>query len=106
LIALSKSSNRYVFDTVQIQSVGAIVNTEIFAQVSKFGMTVKEVPVSHFPRQPGKSTGGNLAVIKAFRELIRIRRKVDRIAAVIVEFVDFKRGGRVATNQSSLRLFP
>ena len=79
-----KVFNRHVFDRIQIQSVGAMVNTEIFAQVSRFGMTVKEVPVSHFPRQHGESTGGNVAVIlKAFRELIRIRRKVDSIAAVI-----------------------
>jgi hypothetical protein len=61
-----------------------MVNTEIFAQVSRFGMTVKEVPVSHFPRRHGKPTGGNPAVIiKAFRELIRMRRKVYSIAAVI-----------------------
>jgi glycosyltransferase involved in cell wall biosynthesis len=79
-----KVFNRHVFDRVQIQSVGAMVNTEIFAQVSRFGMTVKEVPVSHFPRQHGESTGGNVAVIlKAFRELIKMRRKVDSIAAVI-----------------------
>ena len=79
-----KVFNRHVFDKVQIQSVGAMVNTEIFAQISRFGMTVKEVPVSHFPRRHGKSTGGNVAVIiKAFRELIRIRRKVDAIAAII-----------------------
>jgi glycosyltransferase involved in cell wall biosynthesis len=79
-----KAFNRRVFDKVQIQSVGAMVNTEIFAQVSRFGMTVKEMPVSHFPRRHGKPTGGNIRVIaKAFRELIRIRRKVDRIAEVI-----------------------
>jgi len=41
-----KVFNRYVFDSIQIQSVGAMVNTEIFAQISRFGMTVKEVPVS------------------------------------------------------------
>ena len=79
-----KVFDRRVFNKVQIQSVGAMVNTEIFAQISRFGMTVKEVPVTHLPRQHGQSTGGKLAVItKAFRELIRIRRKVDRIAAVI-----------------------
>ncbi|HEU0209946.1 MAG TPA: glycosyltransferase family 2 protein [Candidatus Udaeobacter sp.] len=79
-----KVFNRDVFDKVQIQSVGAMVNTEIFAQVSRFGMTVKEMPVSHFPRRHGKPTGGNITVIaRAFRELIRIRRKVDRIASVI-----------------------
>jgi glycosyltransferase involved in cell wall biosynthesis len=79
-----KVFNRRVFDKVQIHSVGAMVNTEIFAQVSKFGMTVKEVRVSHFPRRHGKPTGGNLAVImKAFRELIRMRRKMHTITAVI-----------------------
>ncbi len=70
-----KAFNRHVFESIQIRSVGAMVNTEIFAQASRFGMTVKEVPVSHFPRRHGKPTGGNVAVIaKAFRELIRLRR--------------------------------
>jgi glycosyltransferase involved in cell wall biosynthesis len=79
-----KVFNRRVFDKVQIQSVGAMVNTEIFAQVSRLGMTVKEMRVSHFPRRHGKPTGGNVAVIiKAFRELTRIRRKVRTIRAVI-----------------------
>jgi len=79
-----KVFKRRVFDKVQINSVGAMVNTEIFAQVSRFGMTVKEVPVSHFPRRHGKPTGGNVAVIiKAFRELFKIRRKQHKITAVI-----------------------
>ena len=79
-----KVFNRRVFDRVQINSVGAMVNTEIFAQVSRFGMTVKEVRVSHFPRRHGKPTGGNIAVIaKAFRELVKIRRKQHTISAVI-----------------------
>ena len=79
-----KVFNRRVFKKVQIQSVGAMVNTEIFAQISKFGMTVKEMPVSHFPRRHGQSTGGNVAVIiKAFRELVRMRRKMARITAIV-----------------------
>src|SRR4030095_4436402 len=62
-----KVFNRRVFNKVQIQSVGAMVNTEIFAQISRFGMTVKEMPVSHFPRRHGESTGGNVAgIMKAF----------------------------------------
>ena len=75
-----KVFNRRVFDKVQINSVGAMVNTEIFAQVSRFGMTVKEVRVSHFPRRHGKPTGGSVAVIaKAFRELIKMRRMLHTI---------------------------
>jgi glycosyltransferase involved in cell wall biosynthesis len=69
-----KAFNRHVFDRIQIQSVGAMVNTEIFAQASMFSMTVKEVPVNHFPRRHGKPTGGKIKVIgKAFRELVRMR---------------------------------
>jgi len=69
-----KVFNRHVFESIQIQSVGAMVNTEIFAQASRFGMTVKELPVRHFPRRHGKATGSAVAVIiKAFRELIRMR---------------------------------
>jgi glycosyltransferase involved in cell wall biosynthesis len=75
-----KVFNRQVFDRIQIQCVGAMVNTEIFAQAARFGMTVKEVRVNHFPRRHGKSTGGNVAVIrKAFRELIRMRRTLHRV---------------------------
>jgi hypothetical protein len=70
-----KAFNRYVFNSIQVHSAGAMVNTEIFAQVSKFGMTVKEVPVHHFPRRHGKPTGSNVAVIiRAFWELIGMRR--------------------------------
>src|SRR5882762_11571560 len=75
-----KAFNRDVFDSIQIQSVGAMVNTEIFAQASRFGMTVKEVRVSHFPRRYGKPTGSKVAVImKAFRELIKMRRILHRV---------------------------
>jgi glycosyltransferase involved in cell wall biosynthesis len=76
-----KAFNRHVFDRIRIQSVGAMVNTEIFAQASMFEMTVKEVAVNHFPRRHGKPTGGKIRVIgKAFRELIRMRRKLHRTA--------------------------
>ena len=72
-----KAFKRHVFDSVQIHSAGAMVNAEIFAQASAFGMTVKELPVSHFPRLHGESTGDNVAVIsKAFRELSGMRRSL------------------------------
>jgi hypothetical protein len=75
-----KAFNHHVFNRIQIQSAGAMVNTEMFAQACAFGMTVKEVPVSHFPRRAGKPTGDNVAVIsKAFRELIRMGRSLRTI---------------------------
>ncbi len=75
-----KAFKRHVFDSVQIHSAGAMVNAEIFAQASAFGMTVKELPVSHFPRRHGQPTGDNVAVIsKAFRELTGMRRSLRTI---------------------------
>jgi hypothetical protein len=75
-----KAFKRHVFDSIQIHSAGAMVNAEIFAQASAFGMTVKEVPVSHFPRRHGEPTGDNVAVIsKAFRELTGMRRSLRTI---------------------------
>jgi hypothetical protein len=75
-----KAFKRHVFDSIQIHSAGAMVNAEIFAQASAFGMTVKEVPVSHFARRHGEPTGDNVAVIsKAFRELTGMRRSLRTI---------------------------
>ncbi len=68
-----KVFRRRVFECVQIRSVGAMVNTEILAQAMRFGMQVKEVGVSHFPRRFGSPTGANIFVIlKAFRELFKL----------------------------------
>lgn len=68
-----KLFRRSVFDKVLIRSLGAMVNTEIFAQVQRFELRLKEVPVSHFARVHGSPTGANLrVVIKAFRELSKL----------------------------------
>jgi glycosyltransferase involved in cell wall biosynthesis len=72
-----KLFRRSVFERVQIRSVGAMVNTEILCQAFKFGMRLKEVEVSHYPREHGQPSGAKLRVIlKAFRELIRMRSKL------------------------------
>jgi glycosyltransferase involved in cell wall biosynthesis len=68
-----KIFQRSVFERVQIRSVGAMVNTEILAQANSFGMRIREVKVTHYPRRAGKPSGANLRVIaKAFRELLRL----------------------------------
>jgi hypothetical protein len=102
-----KVFNRYVFDRIRIRTMGAMVNTEIFAQASKFRMRVKEIPVSHFPRRQGKSTGGSVGVIKkAFRELNKMRRVLStttpRQLGLFREHVSGLAAGdrRVETNQS------
>jgi glycosyltransferase involved in cell wall biosynthesis len=72
-----KLFQRSVFDHIQIRSVGAMVNTEILAQATSFGMRMREIEVTHYPRYHGKASGAKLRVIvKAFRELIRLWRQL------------------------------
>lgn len=72
-----KLFRREVFDNIRIDTVGAMVNTEILVRALREGFTVKEVPVRHFPRYFGTPTGANpRVVLKAFRELWKIYRKV------------------------------
>lgn len=72
-----KVFRRQVFDTVIIDAVGAMVNTDILAQAFKSGFKIKEVPVTHYPRLSGEQSGANLLVIlRAFKELIRLHEKL------------------------------
>lgn len=72
-----KLFRRKVLDTVQLGSVGAMVNTEILVQAKNHGFTIKEIPVSHYPRLAGEQTGANIKVIiKAFRELFKMHGKL------------------------------
>lgn len=74
-----KVFHRRVFDEVKLESVGAMINTEILVRAKHKNMTIKEVPVSHFRREEGEQTGANIKVIlKAFKELFQMRGKLSR----------------------------
>lgn len=61
---------RWVVDELQFNSEGACISAEIMAQCNRGGITIREVPVNHYPRAAGKATGANLGVVlKAFKEL-------------------------------------
>jgi glycosyltransferase involved in cell wall biosynthesis len=68
-----KVFHRRVFDRIPIHSVGAFVNTEILVRARAAGFAVKQVPVSHYPRQSGQQSGAHpLVVAGAFVELGRL----------------------------------
>ncbi|RDV27603.1 glycosyltransferase family 2 protein [Alteromonas aestuariivivens] len=72
-----KLFHRHVFDGYKLESVGAMINTEILARAKQNKMTIKEVPVNHYSREVGEQTGANIKVIfKAFRELIEMHGKL------------------------------
>lgn len=56
---------------------GAFVSTEFLVKAKKKGFKIREVGVSHFPRQGGRGTGANLDVIvKSFVDLFRLWKKL------------------------------
>ena len=72
-----KLFRREVFQNIRLETVGAMINTEILTLAQRNSMKIKEVPVSHYPRLAGEQTGANFKVIlKALRELFVMREKL------------------------------
>ena len=70
-----------------MDAVGAMVNTDILVQVLRLGFKIKEVPVTHFERRAGAPTGARLSVIlKAFRELRRLRAKLQSVTPIVAPY--------------------
>lgn len=75
-----KLFRRAIFDTIKLDSAGAMVNTELLARATKHGFTIREVAVTHYPRKQGSQTGANPKVIlKAFKELFRLYAKMKAV---------------------------
>lgn len=82
-----KLFRRVVFRAIEIDAVGAMVNTDILVQASRMGFKIKEVPVTHFARQEGEQSGARLRVIAhAFRELLVLYRKLNNIRPIVMDY--------------------
>ena len=65
-----KLFRRFVTERLSLTSCGAAINAEILAQCVHGGLTIRETPVTHYPRYSGVPTGAAFKVIlRAFREL-------------------------------------
>lgn len=74
-----KLYKREIFDNIRLSSTGALIDTEILARAKRKGYSVVQKGVHHFPRTAGAQSGANLRVIlRAFKELIRLYRKIKR----------------------------
>ncbi len=72
-----KLFDRRVLEEVDIESVGAMVNTELMVKLGRRGASVVEVGVHHRPRRAGEGRGASPRVIAmAFREILRMRRRL------------------------------
>ena len=77
-----KVFDRHIFDRIEVQSIGAFVNTEILVRARAEGFTMIEVPVGHYPRTAGQQSGANpRVVIKAFRELYALASELRALPA-------------------------
>jgi glycosyltransferase involved in cell wall biosynthesis len=75
---LIKSS---ILKKISLHSKGALISSEMLLKLSDAGAKIKELPVTHYPRNFGTPTGGNIGVIfKAFIEMgklyFELRRSV------------------------------
>jgi glycosyltransferase involved in cell wall biosynthesis len=72
-----KLFDRRVLEEIDIESVGAMVNTELMVKLGRRGASVVEVGVHHRPRRAGEARGASPQVIAtAFREVVRMRKRL------------------------------
>jgi glycosyltransferase involved in cell wall biosynthesis len=56
---------------INLESPGALINTEILAKARVQGRTLTQVGVNHYPRLEGEQSGASLKVVlRAFREIL------------------------------------
>lgn len=68
---------RRFIQQVRLRSQGALIDAEMLARATRAGYRIGQIGVHHHPRVAGESSGGNLRVIlRAFRELLRLRRDI------------------------------
>lgn len=74
-----KLYKRKVFDSIKMESTGALIDTEILARARRKGFRIVQKGVRHYPRQAGQQSGANLRVVlRAFKEVIKLRNRIVR----------------------------
>jgi glycosyltransferase involved in cell wall biosynthesis len=72
-----KLYKRKIFDDMNLQSNGALIDTEILARAVRKGYKIKQTGVHHYPRTAGQQTGANPKVIlRAFKELFELHSQI------------------------------
>jgi len=58
---------------INLESPGALINTEILAKANVQGRTLTQVGVNHYPRLEGEQSGASVKVVlRAFWEMVRL----------------------------------
>lgn len=73
-----KLFRRGILDRLDIYATGATFSAEFLIKARRLGYVIRERRASHYPRPAGTPTGAKPAVIvRAFRELIRLRLNLE-----------------------------
>jgi glycosyltransferase involved in cell wall biosynthesis len=73
-----KVFRRGILDRVEVHAKGATFSAEFLVKARRLGYVIRERRASHYPRPAGTPTGAKPAVIlRAFRELIRLRLNLE-----------------------------
>jgi glycosyltransferase involved in cell wall biosynthesis len=74
-----KLFRRQVWESIRVRARGATFSAEFLVKTRRTGFTIKELPVSHYPRTAGSPTGAKPAVIlRAFKELMLLKLNLER----------------------------
>ncbi len=72
-----KLYKRKVFDSITMESTGALIDTEILARATRRGFRIVQRGVHHYPRETGQQSGANLRVVlRAFKEVMKLRKRI------------------------------
>lgn len=74
-----KVFRREVWQSFTVESRGATFSAEFLIKARLLGFRVKELPVTHYPRETGSPTGARPRVIvQALKDIVQLRRDLDR----------------------------
>ncbi|MGH9205235.1 MAG: glycosyltransferase family 2 protein, partial [Acidimicrobiales bacterium] len=98
-----KLFRRTVLERIDIESRGAMINTEIMVKLARGGSAIVEVGVTHFPRTAGSPQGAKLRVIaRAMREARKMYPGLSKLVPSVPEPAvnghNVVGGGRVAVS--------
>lgn len=69
-----KLMKKEIVDRADLESSGALINTELLVKTKRLGYKIKQTPVSHYPRLSGEQSGANIKVIlRAVKEILLFR---------------------------------
>lgn len=93
-----KLFKRELVQNMTLVSGGAMLSAELLIRIQQKGVEIKEVPVTHLPREKGSPTGAKPSVIaRAFKELWWIYRNTDLGNVSYIQIARFMMVGIVNT---------